>query len=58
VLLTIEVPILLFWVAPGWTVPKLSSINVWLGRNGRILFAIVLAVLGVWEAVRGLVGLL
>ena len=58
VLLTIEVPILLFWVAPGWTVSKLSSINLWLGRNGRNFFAIVLAVLGVWEVVKGLVGLL
>ncbi len=38
-LLTIEVPILLFWLAPGWTVPKLSALNQWLGRNGRILFA-------------------
>ncbi len=57
-LLTIEIPILLFWLAPGWTVPKLSALNLWLSRNGRNFFAIVLAVLGVWEAVRGLVGLL
>jgi hypothetical protein len=57
-LVTIEVPILLFWLAPGWTIPKLSALNLWLGRNGRRFFAVVLAVLGVWEAARGLVGLL
>jgi hypothetical protein len=57
-LITIEVPILLYWLAPGWTVPRLSALNDWLARNGRNLFAIVLAVLGVWEMTRGLVGLL
>jgi hypothetical protein len=57
-LITIEVPILLYWLAPGWTVPKLSLLNDWLARNGRKLFAVVLAVLGVWEVVGGLVGLL
>jgi len=57
-LITIEVPILLYWLAPGWTVPKLSTLNAWLARNGRNLFAIVLAVLGAWEMIRGLVGLL
>jgi hypothetical protein len=57
-LITIEVPILLYWLAPGWTVPKLSSLNAWLSRNGRNFFAAVLAVLGVWELTKGLVGLL
>ena len=57
-LITIEVPILLYWLAPGWTVPRLSALNGWLSRNGRNFFAIVLAVLGVWELTRGLVGLL
>ncbi len=57
-LITIEIPIVLYWLAPGWTVPRLSALNDWLARNGRALFAIVLAVLGVWEVTRGLVGLL
>ncbi len=57
-LITIEVPILLYWLAPGWTVPRLAAVNAWLSRNGRNFFAIVLAVLGVWELTRGLVGLL
>ncbi len=57
-LITIEVPILLYWLAPGWTVPRLAALNAWLSRNGRNFFAIVLAVLGVWELTRGLVGLL
>ena len=57
-LITIEIPILLYWLAPGWTVPRLSAVNDWLARNGRNFFAIVLAVLGVWEVTRGLVGLL
>ncbi len=57
-LITIEVPILLYWLAPTWTVPRLSALNAWLSRNGRNFFAIVLAVLGVWELTRGLVGLL
>jgi Sap, sulfolipid-1-addressing protein len=57
-LITIEIPILLFWFAPGWTVPRLSRLNDWLAQNGRTLFAVVLAVLGVWEVIRGLTGLL
>ena len=57
-LITIEIPILLYWLAPGWTVPRLSALNDWLARNGRSLFAIVLAVLGVWEVTKGLAGLL
>ena len=57
-LVTIEVPILLYWLAPTWTVPRLSALNAWLARNGQNFFAIVLAVLGVWELIKGLVGLL
>jgi hypothetical protein len=57
-LITIEIPILLFWLAPDWTVPRLATLNDWLARNGRTLFAVVLAVLGAWELIRGLVGIL
>jgi hypothetical protein len=58
VLITIEIPILLYFVAPGWTVPKLEALNQWLDRNGRSLVVWVLVVLGVWQLVDGIVGLL
>jgi hypothetical protein len=58
VLITIEIPIVLYFVAPGWTIPKLEALNRWLDRNGRALIVWVLVVLGVWQVVDGLVGLL
>jgi hypothetical protein len=57
VLITIEVPILLFVFAPGWTIPKLRAADAWVARNKRTLIVIVLAVLGVWETADGLIGL-
>ena len=57
-LVTLEVPVLLFLLAPGWTMPKLRAINDWLGRNGRTLLIAVLALIGLWEFIDGLVGLL
>ena len=58
VLITIEIPILLYFVAPGWTIPKLQAFDGWLDRNGRTLLVYVLAVLGVWQVIDGLFGLL
>jgi hypothetical protein len=58
VLITIELPILLYFLAPDWTIPKLQAVNTWLGRNGRALLVYVLAGLGIWQIVDGLVGLL
>jgi arginine exporter protein ArgO len=58
VLITVEVPVLLFLLAPGLTVPRLRALDAWLGRNARTLLAMVLAVIGVWEVIDGLVGLL
>ena len=58
VLITIAVPVLLFLLAPGWTVPRLRAVNGWLDRNGRMLAVAVLAVIGLWEFIDGLVGLL
>jgi hypothetical protein len=58
VLITIEIPILLYLVAPGWTIPKLQAFNGWLERNGRTLLVYVLGVLGIWQVIDGLVGLL
>ncbi len=57
VLITIEIPILLYFVAPDWTIPKLKAFNSWLERNGRTLLVYVLAALGVWQVIDGLVGL-
>jgi Sap, sulfolipid-1-addressing protein len=58
VLITIEVPVALYLVAPGWTIPRLQALNEWLDRNGRTLLVYVLAALGVWQVIDGLVGLL
>jgi hypothetical protein len=57
VLITIEIPILLYFTVPAWTVSKLNHLNHWLDRNGRTLLVYVLAVLGVWQIVDGIVGL-
>jgi hypothetical protein len=58
VLITVEVPVLLFLLAPGWTVPRLQALDSWLGRNARNLLVMVLTVIGLWEFIDGLVGLL
>jgi hypothetical protein len=58
VLLTIEAPIIVFLFSPGWATRKLGAFNGWLKRNGRTLLVVVLAVLGGWEVIDGLIGLL
>ncbi len=58
VLITVEVPVLLFLLAPGWTVPKLQAVNAWLDRNGHALLVAVVGAIGLWEFLDGLVGLL
>ena len=58
VLITVEVPVLLFLLAPDWTVPKLQAVNGWLDRNGRTLLVAVVGLIGLWEFIDGLVGLL
>jgi arginine exporter protein ArgO len=57
VLITIWVPTLVIILAPGWSKPKLAALNSWLSRNSRKLLIVVLAVLGVWEIIDGIVGL-
>jgi hypothetical protein len=57
VLITIEVPILLFLLTPGWTVPKLQRVDAWLARHKRTVIVAVLVVLGGWEALDGLIDL-
>ncbi len=58
VLITIEVPIVAFLVAPGWTIPKLQALDGWLSRHARTLLIVVLAGLGIWQVIDGLSGLL
>ena len=58
VLITVEVPVLLFLLAPGWTVPRLQAVNGWLDRNGHTLLVAVVGAIGLWEFIDGLVGLL
>ncbi len=56
-LITIWVPTLIIVFAPGWSKPKLATLNSWLSRNSRTLLIVVLAVLGVWEIIDGIAGL-
>src|SRR5215472_12173736 len=58
VLITVEVPVLLFLLAPDWTVPKLEAVNAWLDRHGHTLLVWVVAAIGLWLFLDGLVGLL
>jgi Sap-like sulfolipid-1-addressing protein len=57
-LITVEVPVLLFLLAPGWTVPRLQAVNGWLDRNGHTLLVAVVGAIGLWEFIDGLAGLL
>jgi Sap-like sulfolipid-1-addressing protein len=56
-LITIWVPTLVIVLAPGWSKPKLAALNSWLSRNSRTLLVVVLAVLGIWQIIDGIVGL-
>jgi predicted metal-binding membrane protein len=51
----IEVPILVYAVAPARTTDAIARFNAWLDRNGRLLGAVVLAAAGVYLVVRGVV---
>ena len=58
VLITVEVPVLLFLLAPGWTVPRLQAVNAGLDRRGHALLVWVVGAIGLWLFIDGLVGLL
>jgi Sap, sulfolipid-1-addressing protein len=58
VLITVEVPVLLFLLAPDWTVPKLEAVNAWLDRHGHTLLVWVVGAIGLWLFIDGLVGVL
>ncbi len=57
-LITVEVPVLLLLLAPEQTVPRLGAVTDWLDRNERTVLVVLLTVLGLWEVVNGLAGLL
>ena len=56
-LITVWVPTLVIVLFPGWSKPKLAALSSWLSRNSRTLLVVVLAVLGVWQVIDGIVGL-
>jgi hypothetical protein len=56
-LITVWVPAFIIVLAPDWSKPKLAALNSWLSRNSRRLLVVVLAVLGVWLIIDGIVGL-
>jgi Sap, sulfolipid-1-addressing protein len=57
-LITIEIPAVVLLLAPDWSLPRLTALHGWLGRNGRALLVLVLAVLGGWQFIEGLTGLI
>jgi len=57
VLITVEVPVLLFLLAPDWTVPKLQAVNDWLDRHGHSLLVWVVGAIGLWLFLDSLVAL-
>jgi len=53
----VEVPIVAFAIAPERTAAVVSRFNAWLGRNARRVAAYVLAAVGLYLTIRGLVQL-
>jgi hypothetical protein len=58
VLITVWLPYLCYLVAPRWTVPKLESMNAWLGVHGKQVIVGVLLIFGAYEVAAGLAGVL
>jgi hypothetical protein len=58
VLITVEVPVLLFLRAPEWTVSRLQAVDAWLSRNGHTMLVAVVGLIGLWMFIDGLAGLL
>lgn len=57
-LITLEVPVLAFLLAPEWTIGKLRAVSAWRARHGHTLLVAVLAALGLWLVIDGLTGLI
>ena len=54
----VEIPIVAYLFAPTRTIAAVDNFNDWLGRNGRRVAAYVLAGVGAYLVVRGIVQLL
>ena len=54
----LEVPLLCFAIAPGWTVRAIDRARAWIGRHARRSVVIVLAGLGTLLVIKGLIELL
>jgi hypothetical protein len=54
----VEIPLVGFVVAPGWTKATVAPFNVWLDRNLIRIGVWALAIVGVAELIRGIVTLL
>jgi hypothetical protein len=54
----VEIPIVAYLFAPARTITTVDNFNAWLGRNGRRVAVYVLAVVGAYLIVRGIVQLL
>ena len=54
----VEIPIVAYLFAPTRTITAVDNFNGWLGRNGRRVAVYVLAVVGAYLVVRGIVQLL
>lgn len=54
----LEIPLLGFAIAPGWTVAAIDRMKVWVSRNGRRLAVRGLTVLGTLLVIKGLIELL
>jgi hypothetical protein len=57
-LMLLEVPLLSFAIAPGWTVGAIDRAKKWIGRHGVRFAAILLVGLGILLVVKALVELL
>jgi hypothetical protein len=57
-LLLLEVPLLCFAIAPGWTVGAIDTAKAWIGRHGRRFAVTLLTVLGTLLVIKGMIELL
>jgi len=57
-LVLLEVPLLGFAIAPGWTMNAIDRAKAWAGRHGRRFAVIALSVLGGLLVIKGLLELL
>ncbi len=54
----LEIPLLCFAIAPGWTVGAIDRAKAWIGRHARRFLVTMLTVLGTLLVIKGLIELL